>query len=389
VHLKRGLKRTIYEVLNAHQKGPGVGAVSYHPFKNQVVFIHGLQNASDNYPYAGYRRTGVIVDELNPGVPIFMDSRDVIKPFTPGALRGGTHRHQWSADGDWIGFTYNDALMVALEEKTGKSYDLRTVGVAHRNGPKVLVDRGDGNIQGAWYSALVVRVVPEPTPGTNEIKKAYGDWWVGTEGYPLKNGGYQRSRAFMGDVVTCDGKEITEVFIVDIPEQIHFPGEAGPLQGSETQMPMPPKGAITKRLTFSEGRRFPGTASVPRHWLSSSMDGTYISFLAKDEGGIVQVYLVSPHGGERIQASFHTTDVQSTVRWHPKNREFTYICDNRIFLNTVDEKGSIGNAVGITERSQKTPFAHCFSRNGDRIVFNSHVVDNGEEYIQIFLAEKP
>ncbi len=32
----------------------------------------------------------------------------------PGALRGGTHRHEWSGDGKWIGFTYNDAILKAL-----------------------------------------------------------------------------------------------------------------------------------------------------------------------------------------------------------------------------------------------------------------------------------
>ena len=57
------------------------------------------------------------VDDANRGVPIFIDARDVTAPFTPGALRGGTHAHAWSGDGKWISFTYQDAALIPVRRE--------------------------------------------------------------------------------------------------------------------------------------------------------------------------------------------------------------------------------------------------------------------------------
>lgn len=391
VHTQSGETQVLYEVSNPNTFGPGVGAVSYHPFLNQVVFIHGPAIAEPDRPYAVHRRTGVIVDEEQPEYRLWMDSRDVIAPFTPGALRGGTHRHQWSADGEWIGFTYNDAVMAALEMESGKKLDLRTVGVSKRLGPHVSVrsDSTGEQIQGHWFSVLLVSVVPNPRPGTDEISKAYEDWWVGSAGYRKPDGTLQRARAFMGDLVTQDGTQVTEVFIVDVPDSIHLAGGLGPLEGTETQLPAPPVGAVVRRLTRTEGRKYPGISTVPRHWLSSSLDGRFISYLAKDENGIVQVFFVSPLGGEPLQATYHDSSVQSMVRWHPSDNQFSYVCDNSLFLANVSEEGNVSDPVRITERSEAPPFAHCWSRSGRQIAFNRYVSTGQDSFIQVFLAEKP
>jgi hypothetical protein len=391
VHVKTGELHIIYEAPTPSEFGPGVGAVSYHPSECKVIFIHGLPNADASRPYAGHRRTGVIIDESQPGKVGFMDSRDIYPPFTPGALRGGTHRHQWSTDGEWMGFTYNDALMVDLEEKTGRKHDLRTVGVAKIKGPDVNIqpDEEAENIQGEWFSALVVKVVPDPVPGSDEISRAYGDWWVGSHGYLKEPGIHQRARAYMGDLLTSDGKAITEVFVVDIPDELHQEGDLGPLEGTAYTMPMPPKGAVSRRLTYTENRRFPGVATTPRHWLSSASDGSFISYLARDDNGMVQVFLISPLGGEPIQATFHSSPVQSMVRWHPQNGEFTYVCDNSLFMVSLAGEDEIKEPVRLTARSDEQPFAHCFSRKGDKIAFNRYVEKEGKRFIQVFLAESP
>lgn len=389
VHVTTGEIHLIYEAPNSSEFGPGIGAVSYHPSESKVVFIHGLSNADKSRPYAGHRRTGVIIDESQPGKIHFMDSRDVRPPFTPGALRGGTHRHQWSSDGEWIGFTYNDALMVALEKKTGKKHDLRTIGVAKINGPEVnIIQDTDGeNIQGAWYSVLLAKVVPDPAPGSDEISRAYGDWWVGNNGYHKEQGKLQRARAYMGDLLTSDGKTITEVFVVDIPDEIHHPGSFGPMEGTGSTLPMPPKGGTNRRLTHTQNKKFPGVATTPRHWLSSAMDGSFISYLARDNEGVVQVFLVSPLGGEPVQATFHTSSVQGMVRWHPVKRVFTYVCDNSLFMAALTEDDKINDPVRITARSEEPPFAHCFSRKGDKVAFNRYVEKEGRRFIQVFVAE--
>jgi hypothetical protein len=129
VNVKTGEKKVLYEITDNHPWGPGAAAVSYSPVDFSVVFIHGLNNSTEKNPYQQWRRTGIMVDEKNPGQPIYMDARNVDSPFTVGALRGGTHRHEFSGDGNWIGFTYNDAIMHSLEEKTGEKHNLRTIGV--------------------------------------------------------------------------------------------------------------------------------------------------------------------------------------------------------------------------------------------------------------------
>lgn len=387
VNVVNGQTKVVYEVDGANSFGPGVGAVSYHPRKNQVVFIHGLPDADSLTPYAGHRRLGKIVDESRGNLSYWMDSRDVTPPYTPGALRGGTHRHQWSEDGNWIGFTYNDALMVALEKKTGAVYDLRTVGVSRRLGPGVRVDTGNfpENIQGNWFSVLLVKVVPEPQPGSGEISRAYSDWWVGKRGYPRADGTLQRARAFLGDLVSEAGEKVTEVFMVDVPEKIHIPGENGPLEGTDTTLPMPPKGANVKRLTFTEKKKFPGVASEPRHWVSSSMDGSYISFLAKDDAGIVQVFLVPTTGGAPFQVTKHDSDVQSMVRWHPERREFVYVCNQSLYRGELDDNGKPRSPEKISSTFETAPFSPVYSRDGDRLAFNRYVAG----HIQIFLADRP
>jgi hypothetical protein len=124
-----------------------------------------------------------------------MDARDVTPPFTPGALRGGTHRHEPDATGKWVGYTYNDQIMHAL----GK--DLRTIGVTQLGNPvKTDRDPKGENHDGEGWSVLVVRVTPDPKPGSDEINQAASDSWVGTHGYQRADGKRQLARAFLGRV---------------------------------------------------------------------------------------------------------------------------------------------------------------------------------------------
>ena len=132
VHIKTGEKKVLYELKNNQNWGPGVGAVSYSPVDFSVVFIRGLLNSTENNPYQQWRRTGIIITEKNPDEPINMDARNIDFPFMEGALRGGTHRHEFSGDGNWVGFTYNDAIMHSLEAKTGEKHNLRTIGVSKK-----------------------------------------------------------------------------------------------------------------------------------------------------------------------------------------------------------------------------------------------------------------
>jgi hypothetical protein len=301
-----------------------------------------------------------------------MDSRDVTYPFTPGALRGGTHRHEWRRDGQWVGFTYNDAIMKHLEDSVGVKWNLRTIAVSNRK-HKVKVDHDPAqeNVQGEWYSAVVVRVVPNPTPGSDEISNAASDSWIGASGYPKPDGKWQVARAFTGKVVSKGGMPVDELFVVDIPDSINVPGEYGPLEGTLTSFPMPPKGAVQRRLTYTAETKYPGCVGVVR----SSFDGKYISYRAKDSQGIQQVFLMSPLGGGPVQLTSHISDVQCGVRWSPDNQSVVYVWDNSIVLCEVSDRPFERRFRRLTAHTKDAPSNIVWSNDGKTIAFNRTVSD--------------
>src|SRR5690606_29222827 len=118
----------------------------FSPVRDQVIFIHGLPDANEEYPYAMSRRTGMLVDIHNSGHAFPADARDVSAPYVPGSLRGGTHSHCWSPDGTMLSFTYNDEWVEP---------DLRVVGVMLKPDQEIVVDERPGNSNGQYYSAIV------------------------------------------------------------------------------------------------------------------------------------------------------------------------------------------------------------------------------------------
>lgn len=381
VNVLTGEKKVLYELPQNKSYGPGVGAVSYGHTENKVVFIHGLLNITEENPYQQWRRTGVIIDDSNPGIPIFMDSRNVSTPFIPGALRGGTHRHEWSRDGRWIGYTYNDAIMKQLEDSTGETYNLRTIGVSKEiKAPLVDTSANGANIAGEWFSALVVKVVADPVPGSDEISRAAGDSWVGVSGYKTRDGSIQRARGFIGTVKNKKGEDVDEVFIVDIPDDITTPGPDGPLEGTTTSMPFRPKGAVQKRLTFTATTANPGCTGIVR----SSADGSKLAFLSSDEHGIQQIFTIAPTGGVAAQQSFHSSDVQSGVRWHPNGNKICYVWEDRLII----KKLATEDFTAVTTNTENPPTDLVWSHDGKSIAYNRLAKsESGESTKQIFILK--
>jgi len=376
VNIETGKIEVLFEIPDNKEWGPGAGAASYHPTEHKVIFIHGLSVCTEQNPYQQWRRTGVIVNDDKPNVALYLDSRDVTFPFTPGALRGGTHRHEWSRDGQWVGYTYNDAFMKKLEDSTGVKWNLRTIAVSNRKHKvKVDLDKAQENVQGEWYSAVVVRVVPDPKPGSDEISNAASDSWIGISGYPRPDGKLQVARAFTGKVVSMDGRPVDELFVVDIPDSINVPGEYGPLEGTLNSFPMPPKGTVQRRLTYTAETKHPGCGGVVR----SSFDGKYISYLAKDSLGIQQVFLMSPLGGKPIQLTKHTSDVQSGVRWNPDNHSVIYLWDNSIVLCEVSDLPFEKRFRRLTAKTEEELSNIVWSNDGKTIAFNRTVPVEGSK----------
>jgi len=390
VNVETGQMVVMYTAPNQMLHGPGAGAVAYNPVKNRILFTRGLLNCNFLRPYGYRRRVGVMVDGSAPMKAIGADARDVTPPFTPGALRGGTHEHTWSGDGKWISFTYHDAILGQLEKSGRRRLDVKTVGVSAPIGP-VKVDRdaeGENN-DAAMFSVLAVRVAPNPKADSNEIERAYNQSWVGAGGYLRPDGTRQkRAIAFQGIVVDDAGERVSEVFIVDLPDRIDVPGPRGPLEGTPTTRPMPPKGAIQRRLTFNTRRKYPGIQG-PRHWLRSSADGKWIAYLAKDDKGVAQIHLVSPNGGKDVQLTHNEWPVASSFNWSPDGRYIAYVMDNSVFVTDTRGGKTFGKSTRMTrrygERRKPDELGVAWSNRGDRIAFCRRINHAGINYPQIFI----
>jgi hypothetical protein len=386
VNVETSEVREVYRAKN----GAHCGVVTFHPHENKVVFIHGPENPTADWQYGPFHRQGVIVSantapQAQAGAMANLDARDLTPPFTPGALRGGSHVHVWDAAGDWVSFTYEDHILAQFNE-AGPEHDLnlRNIGVSIPNHPVQVSKDHPRNHDSQYFTVLVARTTAEPKPGSDEIKKAFEEGWIGANGYLKSNGTRQRhALAFQGHVLTRKGETIAEVFIVDLPDDLTQPGE-GPLAGTETRAPFPPKGCSQRRLTFSEQRPFPGIQG-PRHWLRSSPDGTKIAFLMKDAQGIVQLWTVSPNGGAMIQVTQNAFGISSAFTWSPDGRQIAHALDNSVCVTDV----ASGKTARLTQRSDDAmaPRAEAcvFSPDGKKLAYMRRLSEGGQVANQIFV----
>lgn len=374
----------VYENVNATIYGPGVGAASFAPHENTVLFIHGIRNADKNNPYDFTRRTGVAVKLANRGVPIFMDARDINEPFTTGALRGGTHAHTWSEDGKWISFTYNDYILSQLAKTDSNFKDTRVVAVMSAI-ESVKVSNPDSSLEnndGQYFATVVTKVEVKPKWGSDEIDRAFDECWIGNNGYEKSIGKRQeRAIAFQGNVYDNNGKVKTEVFIADIPNNITKARTGYPLEGTSTTSPNVPFGVTQRRLTFTE-RGIEG----PRHWLRSTPNGSLIAFLAKDDTGILQIYGISPNGGDIQQITFNKFSVSSPFNFSPDGGKIAYTADGSIFVTEVATHRS-HKITSHSEDPTELLGAPVWSRDGKMIAYNRYVTTKDGRFLQIFLLK--
>lgn len=371
IHVETREVRVLYESRN----GACCGVATWHPFEQRIIFIHGPEHPTADWSYGPSRRHGVIVEFGKP-TAIPFDGRDLVPPFTPGALRGGSHVHVFSPCGQKVSFTYEDEFLRKYATETPEhEMNLRSVGIGV---PAGLIKVGKGhprNQDGTYFCVLVTRTTANPKPGSDEIKKAFEEGWVGSN-----------ALAFQGHVVTEHGDTIAEVFITRFPDDIRKIG-TGPLQGSQTRRPTPPHGTTQRRLTFTAKRKYPGLQG-PRHWLRSSPDQTKIAFLMKDDAGLPQLWSVSPNGGEPQQLSRTETGVASAFTWNRDGSQIAFVCDQRIA--TIDVRS--GNLRFLTEPGRPTheaprPEACVFSPDGRQIAFVRRIRTNGRETNQIFCVD--
>ncbi len=365
VNVRTGQVRELYRAKN----GAHCGVATFHPARGAVVFILGPEHPTPDWQYGPYHRQGVIVDWDRPGLARNLEARDLTEPFTPGALRGGTHVHVWHPAGDWVSFTYEDHLLAQFKTASNTNdINQRQVGV-WVPAPPVKVDRDHPrNHDGTGFAVVVTQTKAAPRPGTDEIARAFEEGWIGTNGYVRPDGTRQRrALAFQGQVVSQAGEPFAEVFVADLPEDLTRPG-LGPLAGTATRAPAPPAGVSQRRVTFTETRKFPGIQG-PRHWLRSSPDGSRIATLMKDDAGIVQIWTVSPNGGPAQPLTRNPWPVASAFTWSPDGRYLAHVMDNSVCVSDA----ATGATHRLTPRSPDAlaprPEACVFSPDGKKIAF--------------------
>lgn len=353
------------EVIYRATRGAHVGVVTVHPAEDKYVFIHGPENPDAAWQYDFHHRQGVIA---HGSAVENLDAMDITAPYTPGALRGGSHVHVFSPNGQFVSFTYNDHVLHARDPKL----DLRNVSVASPFGPVTPHGNHPRNYAGAFWSVLVSRTTPTPAPGSDEINRAYEEGWVGND-----------RLAFIGDTLSVTGEKVPELFIVALPKDEQGWKRAGdaPLQGTPETLPAPPAGIAQRRLTFTHQRTYPGLVNAPRHWVRSNPQATQIAFLMRDDNGVVQLWLISPEGGEPRQLTHNDSDVQSAFSWHPSGNALGFVLKNRI----AQCDARTGEVTFLTPERGHSPSADAviFSPDGRSIAW----MEETDGFRQLWLTE--
>lgn len=361
VNVNSGTVETVYHAT----QGARVGVVTVHPTQERYVFIHGPEQPDAQWQYDFHHRRGVVAFQ---GAVENLDAMDITAPYTPGALRGGSHVHVYSPNGQFVSFTYNDHVL----HERDPALDLRNVGVAAPYGPVTPQGKHPREYSGSHWCVLVSRTTPTPVPGSDEINRAYEEGWVGNH-----------ALAFIGDTLAENGDKVPELFIVDLPQDEagwKQPG-GGPLAGTATTMPAPPVGVSQRRLTFTHHRRYPGLVNVPRHWVRANPQATAIAFLMCDDAGVVQLWLISPQGGEPRQLTYHASGIQSAFNWHPSGEWLGFVLEDRIACCHA----GTGDITFLTKVHAHAPSADAivFSPDGKQIAWMEEV----DGYRQLWVTQ--
>ncbi len=383
VDIATGVETVLYRpeaIVTGARPAPGIGAVSHSPVAYEVLFIHGppVTTLGTRGPYGKPNRTGASVPTDGSGTVTWVDHRDIAtdRDTLPGAHRGGTHRHEYSADGSRIGFTYDDFLLTNYERSIG-----------------YLEPHPDAPEGATHYFALLVPVAPKGTAKAGEIERAWGDSWVGAKG---------EQRVFIGQVRSANGEDFERaVFMIDVPRSVDITTADA---GSATRFPSPPKGVSIRRLT--DANTMPGFE--PDGILRGSLDGKWIVVTWKPvaaEAGPYEVTVMPAAGGYDISGTAQPLapaitrlpeQTSTSVRWHPSKNIVFYVDENNGIAAWHVDTGDIDRIVpgdDGPERSRPT-----VSPDGTQIAYNKAVptkdaggnlVQNyeGKDFFQIFIAD--
>lgn len=261
--------------------------------------------------------------------------------------------------------TYEDKILSDKKEDTTTSQgNSRSIAVSVIDVP-VETDQTPGNHNGVAYTFVASKVNMNPTPGSDEPVSALEEGFIGTDGYTRTDGTKVKNAiAFEGKLLDENGKNYTEIFVIDLPENLT--GDKS-IAGTTTTRPTPPAGTTQRRITFTHDQKNPGL-SGPRHWLKSTTDGKKIVFYMTDDSDIVQAYYVSPNGGKINQITKNKFSIASEFTISPDNKYIAYIADGSLFRTEI-ESGKSERLTEKTDEKRLSSDAVVYSPDGKKIVY--------------------
>ncbi len=371
VEIATGKETKIYQppkIKLGIKPAPGIGAVSFHPQQYSLVFIHGpeirdvYQEFLSEYVYSKTNRRGCIItldDNLQVLNKHWVDFRTTLceRGISPGAHRGGTHRHEYSVNGKRIGCTYDDHLLPQYG---------RTIGYFEES-EKFLPES-------KYYFAILVKVVPMEKAQEGDFVRALGDSWVGLKG---------EERVFIGTVKE-KGMFVDYLCVVEIKDDVNILTSSS---GDCENYPMPPEGINVYKIAkvYCSGI------------VRSSKDGKKIAYLNKDENGKTQIFMILANNKGKnttfkdsipYQVTFLPNGVEDNLRWHPSGNTIFSISEGAITATCVKEGENFGKTVFITPKYKvNKPYALVVSRKGDYVAFNRCTPTYNEKGVRQFSSE--
>jgi hypothetical protein len=368
VEIATGRETVLYEAkrfVTGVQAAPGIGAVSFSPVENKVVFIHGpmVEEIAKRGYYGKPNRQGAEIAADGKGALTWLDRRDISKnsETIAGAHRGGTHRHEYSLDGKRIGFTYDDFILPQYE---------RTVGYMQKS--------YRAPAPASCYFAILVAVAPRGTAKPGEIERAFGDSWVGKEGL---------MRAFIGKVREADGTYQESLFVVDVPADVDI---TTAYSGAATRFPEPPKGVKVRRLTHTRAEGI----------VRGTVRGDRITYYAPDANGTNQVFIISSTGSDLdpdparrpIQATRLPNGAGPGLRWHPSGDWIVCTSHGGIVATCVKPGANFGKSTFLTPHGDGPPRDQLvLSADGKLLAYNRAVPtpDEKGKFVKTYNGQDP
>ena len=106
----------------------------------------------------------------------------------------------------------------------------------------------------------------------------------------------------------------------------------------------------------------------------------------KDEDGIVQLWTVSPNGGELTQLTHDVHDISSAFTWSPDGRWIAHVLEHCVCITET----SSGTTHRLTQPADPPfaprPEACVFSPAGQQIACLRPVISQGRTWNQIFVV---